>query len=234
MAGLRVMDVTETVKWNAPSFRVAGGDRVDLALHRGARLRADVDTFAFDDTAGLVTWPAPDRGAISIAAGTDLDALVPVILPVIHSRVRSSRRDAGTSRQGVGTTPPTRVRRAYTDRRGMDDGEPMRAWEGGGVRMGDDQPDFVRELWREIRPNALAQADRAVRSAADWSADGSPAAWDSLVEDAHQLAGSLGSFGQADAATLATVLDGLLHTPTPEPDLILESATRLRAALDHT
>jgi hypothetical protein len=66
--------ITEHVKWNAPSFRYGGEDRVtfrlqprgrlQLIFHRGAKVRADTAGFVFDDPSGLMTWPAPDRAVI--------------------------------------------------------------------------------------------------------------------------------------------------------------------------
>lgn len=67
-------DWTETIKWNAPSFALAGEDHVTLGverrggwrvvLHRGAGARAD--GFVFDDPSGLADWPAPDRGVVRL------------------------------------------------------------------------------------------------------------------------------------------------------------------------
>jgi hypothetical protein len=51
--------ITEHIKWNAPSFRHAGQDRVtfrlqpddklQLIFHRGAKVRTDTAAFAFND-----------------------------------------------------------------------------------------------------------------------------------------------------------------------------------------
>ena len=92
-------DLSESIKWNAPNFVCAGedrvtfrlqpGDRVDLVLHRGARTRVDVDTFALDDASGLIVWAARDRGVISIPENADLDVLLPEILRVIRAWVRA-------------------------------------------------------------------------------------------------------------------------------------------------
>ncbi|GAA2646136.1 hypothetical protein GCM10010399_94620 [Dactylosporangium fulvum] len=67
--------ISEQVKWNAPSFRYGGedrvtfrlrpGDRVQLIFHRGAKVRSDAAGFTFDDPAGLLTWPASDRGVVT-------------------------------------------------------------------------------------------------------------------------------------------------------------------------
>ena len=71
--------ITELVKWNAPSFRFAGRDRltfrlaaalpIQLVLHRGAAVRADRDGFTVADPAGLIRWLAADRGIVEF---TDL------------------------------------------------------------------------------------------------------------------------------------------------------------------
>lgn len=65
-------DLTEQIKWNAPSFAVADEDRITLGiersggvrlvLHRGAKKKDS--PFAFDDPDGLAKWPSPDRGVI--------------------------------------------------------------------------------------------------------------------------------------------------------------------------
>src|SRR5437867_3042826 len=64
-------DITEQVMWNAPSFcyrgadrvtfRLQPGNRVELVLHRGAKARADSDSFEFEDPTGLVAWASSDR-----------------------------------------------------------------------------------------------------------------------------------------------------------------------------
>ncbi|QIG80787.1 DUF1801 domain-containing protein [Stakelama tenebrarum] len=71
----------ERIKWNAPSFAVAGDDRITLGierkggvrivLHRGAAAK-DVAGFAFEDVDGIAKWPAPDRG---VATFRTLDAI---------------------------------------------------------------------------------------------------------------------------------------------------------------
>lgn len=68
--------ITEHVKWNAPSFRYAGEDRVtfrlypedrvQLVFHRGARVKSDAGTFAFDDDTGLLRWVANDRAVVAL------------------------------------------------------------------------------------------------------------------------------------------------------------------------
>ncbi len=73
----------EQIKWNAPSFGLAGddrvtmrlqpGDRVQLVLHRGVKPRPD-DGFSFADRWGLVEWATADRGTLTIADRAHLEA----------------------------------------------------------------------------------------------------------------------------------------------------------------
>jgi hypothetical protein len=69
--------VTEQVKWNAPSFCHRGEDRVTFNIrpngtllfvfHRGAKAKdGDAAGFAFDDLDGLMSWPAADRGLVTV------------------------------------------------------------------------------------------------------------------------------------------------------------------------
>ncbi|GAA2122600.1 DUF1801 domain-containing protein [Glycomyces algeriensis] len=66
--------ITEQVKWNAPSFRYGGDDRVtfqlksqdvQLVFHRGAAVREDAETFAFTDDTGLMQWRTNDRAVVA-------------------------------------------------------------------------------------------------------------------------------------------------------------------------
>jgi hypothetical protein len=79
--------VTAHVKWNAPSFRHGGDDRVTMRLspppilqlvfHRGAKAKPTAG-FAFADESGLLEMVAPDRGLVTLGPGaveTQADAL---------------------------------------------------------------------------------------------------------------------------------------------------------------
>jgi hypothetical protein len=93
-------DLTEQIKWNAPSFsidgddrvtmRIAPGDLVQLILHRGAKVR-DTSSFSFTDESGLVRWLAADRGAVTLADADDLEAKSPAIQQLVHSWVEATR-----------------------------------------------------------------------------------------------------------------------------------------------
>lgn len=71
--------LVERLKWNAPSFALSSAeddDRITLGLerksgvrvvfHRGAKAK-DVTGFAFEDSAKLARWLAPDRGVVVFA-----------------------------------------------------------------------------------------------------------------------------------------------------------------------
>ena len=76
--------IMEHVKWNAPSFRYAGEDRVtfrlfpedrvQLIFHRGPKVKSDAGDFAFDDDTGLLRWVADDRAVVTLRDAKDAEA----------------------------------------------------------------------------------------------------------------------------------------------------------------
>jgi hypothetical protein len=76
--------ITEQVKWKAPSFcwdgvdrvtfRLQPHDRLELIFHRGVAVRDDVDSFRFADPTGLLTWITPDRAVLALADVADARA----------------------------------------------------------------------------------------------------------------------------------------------------------------
>lgn len=77
-------ELTEHIKWNAPSFCINGEDRVTfnlykndcllLVFHRGAKVK---DTKGkgplFKDTTGLLEWVSPDRAMIKFISIEDVN-----------------------------------------------------------------------------------------------------------------------------------------------------------------
>lgn len=98
---LTIPDVTERVKWNAPSlcidgddritFRLQPGDRVELVFHRGSRTRDDAATFTFDDPSGLIAWSTPDRGVIAFPPDVPVSDLVPRVLVAARAWLTATR-----------------------------------------------------------------------------------------------------------------------------------------------
>ena len=92
-------ELTESVKWNAPNFRFAGadrvtfrlqpGDRVQLIFHRGAKVRADLEDFRFEDPTGRLDWRAPDRGVLDLADAADTDARQGEVVDLVRRWVRT-------------------------------------------------------------------------------------------------------------------------------------------------
>jgi hypothetical protein len=84
--------ITEHIKWNAPSFcyqgddrvtfRLHPGNRIQLVFHRGAKATKDAD-FAFEDHTGVLAWLAPDRAIVTFHDMAEVtakqDALVRVV-----------------------------------------------------------------------------------------------------------------------------------------------------------
>ena len=86
--------ITEHVKWNAPSFRYAGddratfrlqpGDRLQLVLHRGARIRHDAGDFEFADDTGLLEWVAADRAVVTFQDLDDVAARGSAVVELVN------------------------------------------------------------------------------------------------------------------------------------------------------
>ena len=86
--------ITEHVKWNAPSFcydgvdrvtfRLQPGDRLQLVLHRGAKVRDDAGDFRFDDDSGLLHWVATDRAVITFRDLDDVAARQEAVVDVVN------------------------------------------------------------------------------------------------------------------------------------------------------
>lgn len=92
-------DLVETIKWNAPSYgyqgsdritmRLQPGDRVELVFHRGAAKRDD--SFAFEDSTGLVRWATPDRGVVVVTDRAMLDARLADIVALARAWLAATR-----------------------------------------------------------------------------------------------------------------------------------------------
>ncbi len=76
-------EVTEHIKWNAPSFCIGGEDRVtfrlqpedrfQLVFHRGSKVK-DAKGFRFEDDSGLLEWAAADRAVLTFQDAKDVKA----------------------------------------------------------------------------------------------------------------------------------------------------------------
>jgi hypothetical protein len=89
-------EVTEAIKWNAPSFRTTehfatmnlsgSGGRVRLVLHRGAR--AAPVKLTIDDPEGLLEWQAPDRALVTLLDAGDVEKKRTSLLAILRQWVK--------------------------------------------------------------------------------------------------------------------------------------------------
>lgn len=89
-------EITEQIKWNAPSFCQGGDDRitfrippkgkaeVQLIFHRGVKAK-DTTNFKFVDPSGLVQWAAPDRGIVTFKKADDIAARAPDLVKLVQA-----------------------------------------------------------------------------------------------------------------------------------------------------
>lgn len=85
-------EITEHVKWNAPSFCINGEDRVTmnfraqdhvkLIFHRGAKVK-DATDFKFEDSSGRMVWLAKDRAVIKLTEADESGELAVPIAEVV-------------------------------------------------------------------------------------------------------------------------------------------------------
>lgn len=89
-------DITEQIKWNAPSFCYGGDDRitfrippkpktdVQLIFHRGAKSK-DSANFQFVDPSGLVQWAASDRGVVTFRSIDEIHKNAPKFIKLVQA-----------------------------------------------------------------------------------------------------------------------------------------------------
>lgn len=68
-------EITENIKWNAPSFSYKDEDRItfklfpydsiQLIFHRGSKIK-DTKDFSFTDSSGLFKWITDDRALVTL------------------------------------------------------------------------------------------------------------------------------------------------------------------------
>ena len=92
--------ITEHIKWNAPSFchqgddrvtfRLQPGNRLQLVFHRGPKVRDDSADFVFEDGTGLLKWSTPDRGTVTLRDLEDVDAELPTVVELVGRWMRAT------------------------------------------------------------------------------------------------------------------------------------------------
>jgi Domain of unknown function (DU1801) len=92
------VELTEQIKWNAPSFcsgdddrvtfRLQPGDRIELIFHRGAKKRTD--KFEFTDPTSLIRWLTPDRGLVELEDATATKHHLASIITLIEAWIQAT------------------------------------------------------------------------------------------------------------------------------------------------
>jgi hypothetical protein len=93
--------LTETIKWNAPSFADGNRDRVTLGLERKGGVRvvlhrgvavSDAANFVFDDPDGMARWPSSDRGVVILKTLDELEARGPALGRLVERWIETNRQ----------------------------------------------------------------------------------------------------------------------------------------------
>ena len=89
--------ISEHIKWNAPSFLYNGEDRltfnlhhrdrIQLIFHRGAKVK-DSQGFEFEDSTGLLEWVTADRAKLTLLDMQDLDAKKTALRKVVNQWIK--------------------------------------------------------------------------------------------------------------------------------------------------
>lgn len=91
-------EVTEGIKWNAPSFRTTEWfatfqlrlpDRVRLVLHLGAKVKARAARPEIADPDGLLEWLGKDRALVTILDEADARAKAKSLTAVLRAWIRA-------------------------------------------------------------------------------------------------------------------------------------------------
>jgi hypothetical protein len=89
--------ISEHIKWNAPSFLYNGEDRltfnlhhrdcIQLIFHRGAKVKGS-QGFKFEDSTGLLEWVTADRAKLTLLDMQDLDAKKTALRKVVNQWIK--------------------------------------------------------------------------------------------------------------------------------------------------
>ena len=91
--------ITEQIKWNAPSFCYNGEDRItfnlrakdsiQLIFHRGAKTRQAKD-FHFEDRSALLVWITPDRAILKLVNEKDAKAKKAKLIKLVSQWMKAT------------------------------------------------------------------------------------------------------------------------------------------------
>ena len=85
--------VSEEIKWNAPSFKLNDHfatfklqppKNIQLVLHTGAKAKSNAKAFSVDDPDGLLKWPATDRCVLTLRSTAELESHQGEVLRILR------------------------------------------------------------------------------------------------------------------------------------------------------
>ena len=93
-------EITEHIKWNAPSFCVDGEDRftfklnatdaVDIVFHRGAKVKAMPSERLIEDPDGLLKWATNDRAVATFSSMAEIQNKELALLAILSEWKKAS------------------------------------------------------------------------------------------------------------------------------------------------
>lgn len=96
------VELSEHIKWNAPSFCYHGDDRVtlklnspttvDLVFHRGSKVKDMPSCRLIEEPTGLLKWAANDRGFISFSSLEDIQNKKDAVTHIINQWVVAAEK----------------------------------------------------------------------------------------------------------------------------------------------
>lgn len=91
------VDLTQHIKWNAPSFCYMGDDRitlklnshnsVDLVFHRGSKVKTIPTEKLIEESTQLLKWITNDRGIVSFSSLDDIQTNKESLIDIIKKWV---------------------------------------------------------------------------------------------------------------------------------------------------
>lgn len=98
--------VTESIKWNAPSFAItshfatlrAQPALLQVVLHTDATPRGKVRAITVDDPEGLLTWAAKDRALATFTDAADVKRRGSAFVAIVRAWIAQTQDDAPAGR----------------------------------------------------------------------------------------------------------------------------------------
>jgi len=94
-------DLTEIIKWNAPSFCYKDEDRItmriyppkniQLIFHRGAKVQQQPKDKLITNSSGILTWKTNDRAVATFVSASDIESKKIDLIEIINKWIEASK-----------------------------------------------------------------------------------------------------------------------------------------------